>query len=97
MSKSILPKGGGALLRAVIAIPGGYAVAALAACCLALWLPLEPKDAVATGQMASFAVFALMALVSFAVRDLGRLLAGFVTGIVLLGGGVAITLWANLP
>jgi hypothetical protein len=97
VNKAILLKGGGTLLRAAIAIAGGYAVAALVACCLALWLPLELADAVAAGQMVSFAVFAFVALVSFAARDLGQLLAAFIASIILLGGGVAITLWMSLP
>lgn len=85
------------ILRIVIALPGGYVISALVACCLALWLPLEPADAVAVGQMASFSVFALAVLISFAVRDLGRLTTGATASALLLSGGVAITLWMRLP
>lgn len=62
--------------RAVAAIGGGYALGALAAAALSLWLPGPPAEAVLTGTLASFLVFACAALWAFAARTAWRAWVG---------------------
>lgn len=66
----------GALLsRIVAAILGGYALAALTSLA-ALALPIERSQAVLTGMLASFAVYAGAVVWVFAVRSARRAWAG---------------------
>jgi len=86
--------------RAVAAIAGGYAVAALSAAALALALPawtgMARSEAVLTGTLASFAVFAGAVMWVFAARTALRAWAGLALSaavlalpVLLLGGGGA--------
>ena len=66
----------GALLsRIVAAIFGGYALAALASVAV-LALPMSKPQAVLTGMLASFAIYAAAVIWVFAVRSAGRAWAG---------------------
>lgn len=62
--------------RAIAAIGGGYALGALAAAALSLWLPGPRAEAVLTGTLASFVVFACAAMWVFAARTAWRAWAG---------------------
>ncbi|BBQ01962.1 iron transporter (plasmid) [Burkholderia sp. SFA1] len=61
--------------RIVAAIFGGYALAALASVA-ALALPMDKPQAVLTGMLASFIVYACAVVWVFAVRSAGRTWAG---------------------
>jgi hypothetical protein len=58
--------------RTLLAAVGGYVAAALTAAGFARWLPIARVEAVMTGMLASFAVFALVAIFAFGVRRAGR-------------------------
>ena len=66
--------------RVILAIVGGYAVAALASGWLALVLPGGRAEAVSTAMLASFAIMAAAVIWVFAARTLGR--AALVMGLV---------------
>lgn len=63
--------------RIVAAVFGGYALAALASVA-ALALPIDRAQAVLTGMLASFAVYAAAVVWVFAVRSARRAWAGLV-------------------
>lgn len=54
----------------LLAIVGGYALAALATAVLSLTLPLEPAEAVTAATLLSFTVMAVAVLFVFAARSL---------------------------
>lgn len=58
--------------RVLLAILGGYAVAALSSALLALVFPFPRAEAVSAGTLASFAIMAGAAIWVFAARTLGR-------------------------
>ena len=58
--------------RVVLAVVGGYAVAALLTALLALTLPLVRSEAVATATLLSFAVMVAVVVYVFAARTLGH-------------------------
>ena len=62
----------GIVSRALAAIVGGYALAALCSVALALLLPLARSEAVTWGMLASFAVYAGTALWAFAASTAAR-------------------------
>jgi len=62
----------GVFLRAVAAIAGGYAVTSLLVISLALWLPQSQSDAVLTGTLLSFLIYALLVMMVFSVRSAWR-------------------------
>ena len=64
----------GIVSRALAAIVGGYALAAL--CSVALPLPLARSEAVTWGMLASFAVYAGAALWAFAASTAARAWGG---------------------
>ena len=64
--------------RIVAAILGGYALAALSSVA-ALALPMDRAQAVLTGMLASFAVYAGAVVWVFAVRSAWRAWAGLLT------------------
>ncbi|MGJ7613025.1 MULTISPECIES: iron transporter [unclassified Variovorax] len=70
----------GVASRAAAAIAGGYGVAALSAAVLALCLPaafgMARSEAVTTGTLASFIVFALAVMWVFAARTAARAWSG---------------------
>jgi hypothetical protein len=58
--------------RAVLATAGGYVAAALTTAGLARWLPIARADAVITGMLSSFAVYALVAIFAFGAARASR-------------------------
>lgn len=58
--------------RVLLAIVGGYAVAALASALLALILPGPRAEAVSAAMIASFAIMAVAVIWVFAARTVGR-------------------------
>lgn len=75
--------------RALAAIVGGYAVAALGAAALAVYLPLPRADAALTGTLLSFLIYAGAVIWVFAARDAGRAWLGVLLPAALLG----LALW----
>lgn len=65
----------GLILRLIAAIFGGYFLAALASVAV-LALPMNKGQAVLTGMLASFAIYAAAVIWVFAVRSAGRAWAG---------------------
>lgn len=78
--------------RVVLALVGGYALAALATAVLSLTLPLEPAEAVTAATLLSFGVMAIAVLFVFAARSL-RLAA---LGLALPVGALSLGLWLLL-
>lgn len=76
--------------RVVLAIAGGYAVAALATALLSLVLPMPRAEAVTTATLLSFAIMVGIVVVAFAARSLGR--AAAIVGGIALVLGVALRL-----
>lgn len=80
----------GALIsRIVAAIAGGYAVAALASVAV-LALPIDKPQAVITGMLASFAIYAGAVVWVFAVRTAWRAWAG----LIVVAAPLALAAWA---
>ncbi|MBO1110908.1 DUF3649 domain-containing protein [Bordetella petrii] len=63
---------------------GGYALASATAACLAVWLPLARPDAVVTGMLSAFVVYAIGVTWVFATRNAWRAWAGMLMPAVLL-------------
>jgi len=84
----------GVASRALAAIVGGYGVAALSAAALALCLPaafgMARSEAVMTGTLASFIVFALAVMWVFAARTAWRAWSGLVIAAVVPGSLVLL-------
>ncbi len=80
----------GVASRAVAAILGGYAVSALAAAVLALYLPTSRAEAALTGTMAAFLVYACAVMWVFAARSALRAWLGLCWLALPLG---ALLLW----
>ena len=74
--------------RAMAAIGGGYALSALAATALALYLPLHRAEAVITGTLASFVLYTCAVLWAFAARSAWRAWGGLALPSLLLAGGL---------
>lgn len=74
--------------RTVLAIFGGYAVAALATAFFSLVLPLDRSEAVAASTLASFAVMAGAVVWVFSARTLGRAALGLAIPALCLGLGL---------
>lgn len=72
-------------LRSLLAIFGGYWLAALAAATLALALPLPRADAVMAAVMLAFVVYLLAAIWAFAAATLARAFAGLLLPAAVLG------------
>ena len=80
----------GALIsRIVAAIGGGYAVAALASVAV-LALPMSKVQAVITGELASFAIYAGAVVWVFAVRSAWRAWGG----LLIVAAPLALAAWA---
>ncbi|WP_294392911.1 hypothetical protein [uncultured Sphingomonas sp.] len=79
-------------LRILAATLGNYAVTSLAIALLARLLPMQRAEATMTATLASFAIFAVIAMASFGVRSIGRCWAW------LAGSGALLTLalWLSL-
>jgi hypothetical protein len=72
-------------LRSLLAIVGGYWLAALSAATLALGLSLPRSEAVLAAMMASFVVYLLAALWVFAASTLARACGGLSSAALMLG------------
>jgi hypothetical protein len=75
--------------RIVAAIGGGYVVAALASVAV-LALPMDKSQAVITGMLASFAIYAGAVVWVFAVRSAWRAWAG----LLVVAAPLALVAWA---
>ena len=62
--------------RAIAAIGGSYLLASAAAAAMAVWLPMARVDAVVTGQMLSFVIYACGVIWVFATYNAWRAWAG---------------------
>ncbi|MEE4451684.1 hypothetical protein [Novosphingobium resinovorum] len=82
--------------RIVAAIPANYLLTSLATACLArlLWrgFGVDPANASTAATLTSFALFAVLALVAFAMRSAARLWLWMVASGAVLGGA----LWLSL-
>lgn len=87
----------GVAFRAVAAIVGGYVLSALCATALALWLPLARAEAVTTGALVSFAVYAGAVVWVFAARSAGRAWAGLALPSAVLGAVLWLVLRGAAP
>lgn len=74
--------------RAIAAIGGGYAVAALSTALLASLLPMAPADAVITATLLSFTVYTCAAIWVFAARTAWHAWIGLAMPGALLGFGL---------
>jgi hypothetical protein len=80
----------GVAVRAVAAIGGGYAVAALCSAAVALYLPATRAEAALTGTMVAFVVYPCAVLWVFAARSATRAWLGLLWAAAALG---ALLLW----
>jgi hypothetical protein len=71
--------------RALAAIGGGYAVAALASTVLALWLPGTRASATVWGTLAAFVVYVVAVMFVFATRSAWRAWGGLLSAALVLG------------
>nr|WP_184532598.1 DUF3649 domain-containing protein [Variovorax sp. Sphag1AA] len=71
--------------RAIAAIAGGYALSALTAAALALWLPLSRIEAALTGTLLSFVVYVCAVMWVFAARNAWHAWFGISVPIAVLG------------
>lgn len=72
--------------RIVAAVLGGYALAAISAAGLAIWLPMTRVDAVVTASMLAFVIYSVAIMWVFAARSTWRAWAGMVLPTMVLGG-----------
>ncbi|AJP56960.1 iron uptake protein [Pandoraea vervacti] len=84
-----LGRRGALVARIVAAIGGGYAVAALASVAV-LALPMSKPQAVITGELASFAIYAGAVVWVFAARSAWRAWAG----LLIVATPLALAAWA---
>ncbi|WP_311223806.1 MULTISPECIES: DUF3649 domain-containing protein [unclassified Acidovorax] len=87
----------GVASRALAAIVGGYVLSALCATAMALWLPLARAEAVTTGALASFAVYAGAVVWVFAARSAGRAWVGLALPSAVLGAALWLVLRGAAP
>lgn len=80
----------GVASRALAAIVGGYAVAALACAATALWMPGPRAEATLAGMMLAFAVYAGAVVWVFAAGTAARAWLGLVLAAAPLGAAVAL-------
>lgn len=66
----------GVASRTLVAVFGGYALAAVTTAALALWLPVEWADAVITGTLLSFLIYTVAVLFAFSTRSALRAWVG---------------------
>lgn len=72
-------------LRVFVAIIGGYALANITAILLSYLLPMPKSDAVMTGILLSFAIYAGVIMWVFAVRSVRKACAGLIVPTLVLG------------
>jgi len=76
--------------RALAAIGGGYALAAVTAALLAVVLPMQPAEAVIAATLVSLIVFCCAVLWVFAARTAWRAWGGILAPGLLLGLGLLV-------
>ncbi len=76
----------GVALRTLIAVFGGYALAACATAALSVWLPTAPATAVITANLLSFLIYTVAVLWAFSTRSAARACAGIMAPTLLLAG-----------
>lgn len=74
--------------RAIAAILGGYALAAVSTAVLSVVLPMPRVDAVMTATLLSFTVYTCAAIWVFAARDALRAWLGIGVPTLLMGAGL---------
>ena len=78
--------------RIVAALPANYLLTSIVTACLARLLPMHPGEASVAATLFSFALFAVIALIAFAVRSLAALWL-WMLGIGAMASGI---LWLSL-
>jgi hypothetical protein len=78
--------------RTLLAIFGGYALAAITTAFLSLTLPLDRSEAVAAATLASFAIMAAAVIWVFSARTLARAAIGLALPALCLGAGLWLAL-----
>lgn len=78
--------GSGVALRTLMAVLGGYALAASATAALAVWLPTAPATAVITANLLSFLIYTGAVLWAFSTRSAARACLGITVPALLLAG-----------
>lgn len=79
--------------RLLAGLPGGYALSAFIGICLALWLPGLKVERAMTGMLTGLLVWPVVLMMSFAVRDARKVLAGIVFAILCTAGMAAARGW----
>lgn len=72
-------------LRVIVAIIGGYLLANISAILLSYLLPMPKSDAVMTGILLSFAIYAGAIMWVFAVRSMKKACVGLLVPSLILG------------
>jgi len=72
-------------LRVIVAIVGGYALANIVTILLSYVLPMPKSDAVMTGILLSFAIYAGAIMWVFTVRSVRKACAGLIVSSLILG------------
>jgi hypothetical protein len=87
----LAPRWLGILSRTVAAIAGGYLLASLSAIGGAVWLEGPRAEAVLTGMLLSFAIYAGAVIWVFAARSAWLAWTGLIVPSALLGGTLLLT------
>ncbi len=77
--------------RVVVAVFGGYALAAAVGACLAVLLPITRSDAVLVGTLASGLVYVASVIWVFAAASVRRALVRLILSVAVLGGGILLS------
>ncbi|OAG71981.1 hypothetical protein A0J51_02570 [Gluconobacter japonicus] len=79
--------------RILAALPGGYALAAFAGICFAVWLPGLRVERAMTGMLTGLLIWPVAFMASFAVPDGRKMLGGTVIALLALMGLAALRGW----
>lgn len=82
--------------RTLLAIFGGYTLAAVATAFLSVTLPLDRSEAVAAATLASFAIMAAAVIWVFSARSLGQAVIGLGIPALFLGAGLWLALGSTV-
>jgi hypothetical protein len=83
-------------LRVIVAIIGGYALANIIAILLSYLLPIPKSDAVMTGILLSFAIYAGAIMWVFAVRSVRKACVGLLAPSLVLGAVALLLKFAGV-
>lgn len=81
--------------RVLAAVPANYLLTSLATACLARVLAPSPAEASVAATLLSFALFAALALIAFAMQSVIRLWLCMIGAGLVLGGGLWLSLAAG--